>query len=85
VRLATNYRSKYLDEIGDDSPFDRYTDDHMQVDLTVRYAFDDRLIITAEAINLNDRPEYYYFGNRSRLSQYDEYGTTYGLGFRYNF
>lgn len=85
VRLATNFRSKYLDEIGDDDLYDRYTDNHMQVDLTVRYAFNDNLIITAEAINLNDRPEYYYFGNRSRLSQYDEYGTTYGLGFRYNF
>ena len=85
VRLAANYRSEYLDEIGDEAVFDRYTDDHMQLDLTIRYAFNDNLTITGEAINLNDRPEYYYFGNRNRLSQYDEYGTTYGLGFRYNF
>ena len=41
------------------------------------------LRITFEAINLNDEPEYYYFGNPSRLSQYDEYGATYGVGFRY--
>lgn len=85
VRLAANYRSEYLDEIGDDDLYDRYTDDHMQVDLTIRYEVNDNLTITGEAINLNDRPEYYYFGNRNRLSQYDEYGTTYGVGLRYNF
>jgi hypothetical protein len=37
------------------------------------------------AINLNDRPEFYYFGNNTRLSQYDEYGTTYEVGFNYSF
>jgi TonB-dependent receptor len=85
VRLAGNYRSKFLDEIGDDAMTDRYTDDYMQIDLTARYTVNDNLTVTAEAINLNDEPEYYYFGNSSRLSQYDEYGTTYGLGLRYTF
>ena len=85
VRLAANYRSEYLDEIGDDAPFDRYTSDHMQVDFTIRYEVNENLILTGEAINLNDRPEYYYFGNSRRLSQYDEYGTTYGMGLRYSF
>jgi outer membrane receptor protein involved in Fe transport len=74
-----------LDEIGDDAMTDRYTDDYMQIDLTARYTVNDNLTVTAEAINLNDEPEYYYFGNSSRLSQYDEYGTTYGLGLRYTF
>ena len=85
VRLAGNYRSEYLDEIGGRALDDRYTDSHMQVDLTARYEWNDNLVITAEAINLNDEPEYYYFGNSRRLSQYDEYGTTYGFGVRYSF
>jgi len=85
VRLAGNYRSSFLDEVGDDPLGDRYTDDFFQVDLTARYEVSENLMITAEAINLNDEPEYYYFGNRSRLSQYDEYGTTYGMGVRYTF
>lgn len=85
VRLATNFRGDYLDEIGGEPIEDRYTNDFMQVDLTARYEWNENLMITAEAINLNDQPEYYYFGNSRRLSQYDEYGTTYGLGMRYSF
>lgn len=85
VRLAGNYRSEFLDEIGDDPLGDRYTDDFFQIDLTARYEVNENLMITAEAINLNDEPEFYYFGNRNRLSQYDEYGTTYGMGLRYTF
>jgi TonB-dependent receptor len=85
IRLAGNYRSKFLDEIGDDPLVDRYTDDFFQVDLTARYELNENLTFTGSAINLNDAPEYYYFGNTSRLSQYDEYGTTYSLGMRYSF
>ena len=83
IRLAATYRDNYLDEVGSKPLNDRYTDDHMQVDLTAKYKVNDSLRITFEAINLNDEPEYYYFGNPSRLSQYDEYGATYGVGFRY--
>ena len=85
VRLATNFRSNYLDEVGGDALSDRYTGNHLQVDLTARYELSENIMISAEAINLNDRPEYYYFGNTGRLSQYDEYGTTFGMGLRLNF
>jgi TonB-dependent receptor len=85
IRLATNYRSDFLDDVGGDALTDRYTSDFMQMDLTARYEVNDNLMITAEAINLNDEPEYYYFGNANRLSQYDEFGSTYGLGMRYSF
>lgn len=85
VRLAANYRGDYLDDIGGDELSDRYTDSHMQVDLNARYEWNENLFITAQAINLNDEPEYYYFGNSGRLSQYDEYGTTYSMGVRYSF
>lgn len=84
IRLATNFRSKYLDEVGDDELSDRYTDSHMQVDLTAKYRVTENLHINVAAMNLNDRPEYYYFGNSNRLSQYDEYGTTYTFGVRYS-
>lgn len=85
IRLAANYRGDYIDELGDDISTDRYTSEHMQVDLTVRYQLNEKIQINAAAINLNDRPEYYYFGNGSRLSQYDEYGATYTLGARFVF
>ena len=85
IRLATNFRSNYLDAVGGAALDDRYTDNHMQIDITARYEWSENVMISAEAINLNDRPEYYYFGNRTRLSQYDEYGTTFGAGLRINF
>lgn len=85
IRLATNLRSDYLDAVGDGAATDRYTSEHVQMDLTVRYQFNENFQLNAAAINLNDRPEYYYFGNSMRLSQYDEYGTTYTLGLRYIF
>lgn len=85
LRLATNYRSDYLDELGDDALGDRYTGSHMQIDFTLRYRINDSLQLRGAALNLNDRPEYYYLGNPGRLSQYDEYGSTYMLGLRYQF
>lgn len=85
IRLAANYRSSYLDALGGDALGDRYTSDFMQVDLTAKYLVNENLMLNAFALNLNDRPEFYYFGNASRLSQYDEYGTTYGVGMRYQF
>lgn len=83
IRLAANYRSDYLDEVGDDALLDRYTSSHMQLDFTLKYRITDALQLRAAALNLNDRPEYYYFGDSNRLSQYDEYGATYMLGLRY--
>jgi len=85
LRLAANYRGDYLDEVGDDALLDRYTSPHMQIDFTLKYRISDSLQLRGAALNLNDRPEYYYFGNESRLSQYDEYGSTYMLGLRYQF
>ena len=85
VRLATNYRDKYLDAVGESKLNDRYTSDFVQVDLTGKYAVTDNLTVTAAGINLNDRREFYFFGNESRLSQYDAFGTTYELGLTYAF
>ncbi|MFZ8965791.1 MAG: TonB-dependent receptor, partial [Steroidobacteraceae bacterium] len=84
-RLSANYRDDYLDEIGEGALADRYTSEFMQVDLKAKYKVSDKLELMAAIINLNDRPEFYYFGNRSRLSQYDEFGATYELGVAYTF
>ena len=84
LRLAMKYRDKYIDEL-DEPGLDRFTDDHLQWDLTARYRFSDSWQVYAEIANLGDEPEYYYAGNRSRLLQYDEFGTTSALGIQYNF
>ena len=62
----------------------RFVDSHMQFDLTAKYKVNDRFTVKVEAINIGNRPEFYYWGNPSQLSQYDIYGKTYSIGFSYN-
>ncbi len=84
MRIAMKYRDRYIDELVDPG-FDRYTDDHSQLDITAKYRFSDNWQVYAEITNIGDEPEYYYAGHRSRAYQYDEYGMTSAIGFQYNF
>jgi TonB-dependent receptor len=91
VRLAMNYRSEYLDWLADEEDDidtvsvenSRFVDAHIQWDLTAKYKVNDNVTVKFEAINIGDRPEFYYWGSKTRLSQYDEYGSSYSLGFSY--
>ena len=84
IRLAMKYRDRYIDSLEGEGE-DRYTDEHLQWDLTVKYSVTDSWLVYAEVSNLGDRPEYYYSGRRNRALQYDEFGTTAALGVQYNF
>ena len=84
LRVAMKYRDRYLDEL-DEPGLDRYTDDHLQWDVTAKYRFTDSWQVYVDVINIGDEPEYYYAGSRSRALQYDEFGTTYAIGMQYNF
>ena len=92
LRLAANYRSDYLDVLSQDEDaslnsldYSRFTDNFMQVDFTAKYRYSDELTFNLELVNINDEPEYYYWGDKARLSQYDEFGTTVNFGARYSF
>ena len=39
----------------------------MQFDLTVKYEINDNQALKAEAINLGNRPEFYYWGNPNAI------------------
>ncbi len=88
LRVSAAYRGDYLDELfGVDEDFgfgviDRYTDDHLSVSASAKYEVNDNLQLYVEGKNLTDEPEYYYHGNESRLSQYDEYGWSAVIGAR---
>tara|TARA_R110002096_G_scaffold6206_10_gene28611 strand:+ start:23668 stop:26472 length:2805 start_codon:yes stop_codon:yes gene_type:complete len=84
LRLAMKYRDRYIDEL-DEAGFDRYTDEHLQWDLTAKYRFSDSWQLYAEVTNIGDEPEYYYAGRASRALQYDRFGTTTAIGIQYNF
>ncbi|MDO6746232.1 TonB-dependent receptor [Gilvimarinus sp. 1_MG-2023] len=82
VRLAANYKSEYLLEVGDvsDSEEDAYIDEQTQLDLSARYYVNDGVQVYFEALNLTDEPYYAYLNNRAYNAQYESYGLTFKLG-----
>ena len=94
-RLAVNYRSSYLDYLGDEGEelfnddfgygYIRFTDDYYSIDLTARYKYNDNLSFKFEGKNLGNQPEFYYWNTSNRLSQYDEYGYSLSFGVRFNY
>lgn len=84
LRVSANYRGDYLDELLDED-LDRYTDDRLTFEASAKYKINDNFQVYLEGKNLTDAPEYYYFGDESRLSQYDEFGRSVIFGARYTY
>ncbi|MHA7859324.1 MAG: TonB-dependent receptor [Henriciella sp.] len=84
LRVSANFRGNNLDELGDEQ-LDRTIDDRTLIEASAKYSINDNLQIYLEGKNLTDEPEYYYFGDESRLNQYDEFGTSWIFGARYTF
>ena len=86
LRLATSYRSGYIDEIGADGA-DRFYRARYQVDFTAKYDITDNFTVVGELSNLTDEPEHAVFNTPvgTALSQYDEYGYTAKFGLRYTY
>ncbi|MFA5631976.1 MAG: TonB-dependent receptor [Porticoccaceae bacterium] len=84
LRLSANYKSDYLNEVGDplDSRQDLEVDDQLFIDFSASYFLRDGLQVYFEAQNLTDESYYVYSGNRSYNAQYEEYGPTFTLGVR---
>jgi TonB-dependent receptor len=82
VRLAGNYKSDYLNEVGNvlDERFDYQVDDQLFVDFTASYFITPGLQVYFEAQNLTDEVYYVYTGNEAFNAQYEEYGPTYKVG-----
>jgi TonB-dependent receptor len=88
ARLAASYRSKRLLRLDqpDDPAFDVYEDDHVALDLSLKYRFGEHWRVYFDAINLSDRPLYEYYGDAERLhARYERYGRSYRLGLDYVF
>lgn len=82
MRVAANYQSDYLSEVGDvlDKRYDYRVDDQLFIDLSAHYFLTDNLQLFAEAQNITDESYYVYTGDRSYNAQYEEYGPTYKIG-----
>lgn len=84
LRVSGNFRGDFLDELLEED-LDRYTDDRFRVEVSAKYKVSKQLQLYVEGKNLTDTPEYYYFGDESRLSQYDEFGRTVVFGARFTY
>lgn len=84
-RLSSNWRSEFLEEIGDDENFDIYVADHNQWDLTMAYRIRPGIEIVAEIANITDEPLELYQGTKGNNLQLEKYGTTFNLGVKGSF
>ncbi|WKD50353.1 TonB-dependent receptor [Microbulbifer spongiae] len=82
LRLSAAFRGERLLEVDlEDAAGDRYEDDHLQLDFSARYRFENGLQLTFTGVNLTDEPYYVHSGGFN--GQYEEYGPTYALGLSY--
>ena len=85
ARLALNYKSPYLLELGGDvldATQDSWVDAQKQLDFSMSYRLDKRWQLTFDASNLNNEKYYTYYGNKSRNAQYEQYGRTFKIGLK---
>ncbi|WP_092389937.1 TonB-dependent receptor [Halopseudomonas salegens] len=82
LRLSANYKSDYLDEVGDvlDKRYDYQVDEQLFVDFSANYFITDQLQVFFEAQNLTDESYYVFTGRNDFNAQYEEYGPSYKLG-----
>jgi TonB-dependent receptor len=91
ARIATRYRSEYIGEVtnfANDRGL-RYVDADMITDAQLSYLFDggmlDGLQVLFQVNNLTNEPYIAYSQDKSRLLDFQEYGTQYLLGLNYKF
>ncbi|OIJ44382.1 TonB-dependent receptor family protein [Massilia timonae] len=85
ARLAMNYKSPYLLELGEDvldASQDRYVDTQKQLDFSMSFKLDKRWQLTFDASNLNNEKYYVYMGDKSRNAQHEQYGRTFKIGLK---
>jgi TonB-dependent receptor len=88
TRLALNYKSPYLLEVGSDilaADQDRMVDTQKQLDFSLSYQINRRYQVVFEANNLNNEIYYVYLWNKSLNAQYEQYGRTYKASLKINF
>ncbi|MFZ6642792.1 TonB-dependent receptor [Undibacterium sp. TC4M20W] len=84
-RLALNYKSPYLLELGTDilrADQDRIVDTQKQLDFSLAYQLSKRFQLVFEAANLNNEKYYVYQGAHQYNAQYEQYGRTYKISLK---
>ncbi len=91
ARVATRYRSEYIGEVTNfaNERGLRFVDSDMITDAQVGYLFGEGMLeglqLLFQVNNLTNEPYIAYSSSKSRLLDYQEYGTTYLVGANYRF
>jgi len=89
IRAAWSHRDDYIESfIGrmpDGKLLVQRTDARGQLDISVRYAVNDQLSLSLEAVNLNKANSYVYVDNEGLNRQFTAQGPVYLAGLRYRF
>lgn len=84
LRIATNYASGYIDELGDDAFSDRYYDSQLFLDANASYAITSKIRIYVDMNNLTNQPLRYYQGIPSRTAQAEYYSSRFQAGVKFD-
>ncbi|OFA06586.1 vitamin B12 transporter BtuB [Janthinobacterium sp. HH107] len=85
ARLAINYKSPYLLEMGGDildQSQDRIVDSQKQLDFSLSYQINKQFQVTFEAANLNNEKYYVYQGTKPYNVQNEQYGRTFKVSLK---
>jgi TonB-dependent receptor len=91
ARIATRYRSEYIGEVANfaNERALRYVDADMITDAQLSYTFSDNMLdglqVLFQVNNLTNEPYIAYSEDKTRVLDYQEYGTQYLLGLNYRF
>ncbi|MBQ4811359.1 TonB-dependent receptor [Pseudoalteromonas luteoviolacea] len=78
ARLSTSYKSKAY--LMTENGARVYQDTHNQVDLSIKYYFNEQTQLYFNAVNLTDEPFYVYHGEKRFNYQYESYGRSFEFG-----
>jgi TonB-dependent receptor len=85
TRIAVNYKSPYLLELGADilnGVQDRIVDSQKQLDFSLSWQLAKGVHLSFDVANLNNEKYYVYQGVKAHNAQYEQYGRTYKLGLK---
>lgn len=83
-RISLNYASDFIDEVGDNSFYDRYYDQATYLDFNISYSVNPKLVIYANANNLLNQPLRYFQGVSDRTMQAEYYNVRFDLGVKFD-
>jgi outer membrane receptor protein involved in Fe transport len=85
ARLALNYKSPYLLEMGGDildQSQDHIVDSQKQLDFSLSYQINKQFQVVFEAANLNNEKYYVYQGTKQYNVQNEQYGRTFKVSLK---